>query len=246
MKKLAFIVPAYRRYDLTRACLRQLVRTCTALGNEGIRATAVVVADDANLETAEDLGFGTVRQVNQPLGRKWNDGIEYATRYLGCDYVVPFGTDNWIDPELVKWLPPADAIMAHREVCIVHESGERMVTLNVGYEGGDGIRCLPTELLEVLDFRPCDEDKQRATDTSMRDRLKSRTGKALSFIYLDLHPMQIVSFQSADQQLNDYEDLKQSFGALEYKRPFERLARVYSAQALQEVRDVFERRMAVA
>ena len=242
MKKLAFIVPAFRRFDLTRACLTQLRRTCVALGNEQIQATAVVIGDDANLDVAELLGFATVRQDNQPLGRKWNDGIEYATAYLGCDYVVPFGTDNWIDPDLAVWLPPDDSILAHRQCTLVHESGEKMVALNVSYDGGDGIRCLPAPLLEVLNFRPCDEDRARATDTSMRDRLARRLGKRPRFVYVDLHPLQIVSFQSPEQQLNGYEELKGAFGTFERTDPWVQLAKVYSDQAVAEVREVFARR----
>jgi hypothetical protein len=242
VSKLAFIVPTFRRFDLTRVCLQQLRRTCTALADMGIQATAVVVGDDQSLDVAELLGFATVRQDNLPLGRKWNDGIEYACRYLGVDYVMPFGTDNWADPDLIAFLPSPDSIMAHRLCTLVHQDGHKSVKLKVTYDGGDGIRCMPAALLEVLSFRPCDEDRNRATDTSMRDRLGRRLGRKPPFQYIDLHPLQIVSFQSTEQQLNTYDDLAMAFGVGESLSPWDDLATVYSSQAIAEVREVFASR----
>lgn len=52
MSSLWFIVPAHGRAQLARICLGQLRRTCDALNAEGIAATAVVIADDENLDTA--------------------------------------------------------------------------------------------------------------------------------------------------------------------------------------------------
>ena len=134
MTSICFIVPAYRRFELTRVCLRQLVRTCETLCDMGYQADAVVIADDENLDVASLLGFGTIRRENKPLGRKFNDGIEYAAspQHLGFDIVCPIGTDNWVDPELVvAQLPPEGEIGAHRLFTMIHESGERSVPLNI-------------------------------------------------------------------------------------------------------------------
>jgi hypothetical protein len=98
---LWFIIPAYGRLELARVCLRQLRRTCDALTEHGIEATAVVIADDENLETARELGFGTTVQSNEFLGRKYNDGFQLACdpeyNPRPADYVMPYGTDDWID-----------------------------------------------------------------------------------------------------------------------------------------------------
>jgi hypothetical protein len=73
-----FIVPAFGRVELARICLRQLRRTCDQLAAEGIDATAVVISDDENRETALDLGFGTVTRGNEFVSAKFNDGIQAA------------------------------------------------------------------------------------------------------------------------------------------------------------------------
>lgn len=241
MTRLAFVVPAYRRFDLTRCCLTQLVRTCDELQERGITATAVVIGDDENIQLAEMLGFASVRQENRPLGRKWNDGIEYAVK-LGCEFIVPFGTDNWVDSRLIAQLPAEGTIRAHRLISLVHESGERMAPLRIGYEGGDGIRIIPTALLECVNFRPAVEDRNRAIDTSMRERMK-QVGVRPVFEYLDLHQLQIVGFQSEEQQLNDYRSLRGMFRAgIEDLEPFKALADYYPAEAIAEMQSLFARR----
>jgi hypothetical protein len=246
MITLAFVVPAYRRFELTRVCLRQLVRTCEALGAHGIEATAVVVGDDENLAVAELLGFATVRRENRPLGRKFNDGIEYAAApaYLGCEYVVPIGTDNWVDHELLlAQMPPEDMIGAHRLFLMIHESGSRSCPLRIHYDGGDGIRTIPAALLEPLRYRPAEEDRNRAIDTSIWNRLGRVHGDRPPFRYVDLHPAQVVGFQSADEQLNHYAELRAGFRAGEESRThWELLAEHYPAEAIEDVREVYARR----
>lgn len=245
---ICFVLPAYRRFDLTRVCLRQLARTCEALVNFGVRATAVVVGDDENLAVADALGFATIRRENRPLGRKFNDGLEYAAspRFLGCDYVVPIGTDNWIMPELLMaQIPPEGAIGAHRLFTMIHQSGRRSVPLRIHYDGGDGIRTIPCHLLERLAYRPADEDRNRAIDTSIFTRLGRVNGGSLRFHYVDVHPFQVVGFQSEDEQLNTYSELRAAFSAGEERDDhWSQLAQVYPEEAVAEAREVYERRRA--
>ena len=78
---------------LTAICLRQLRRTCDSLAENGVQATAVVIADDENLDTARELGFGTVDRDNRFISRRFNDGIQLACdpefNPRPADYVVP-------------------------------------------------------------------------------------------------------------------------------------------------------------
>ena len=69
MASLWFIVPAHGRLDLARICLRVLRWTCDNLEADGVRASAVVIADDENLDTARELGFATVERDNQFTSR---------------------------------------------------------------------------------------------------------------------------------------------------------------------------------
>lgn len=239
MTSLWFVIPAHGRPALSQVCMRQLRRTCDTLTGNGIRASAVVIADDANLDIARDNGFATIERDNRPLGRKWNDGYELAGR-IGVDYVVPFGTDDWIDANtlLDLPLPGENEIRCFRRSAIVSEDGRRLAKLHITYDGGDGVRVIPTGLLEPFGFRPAEEDRKRAIDTSVWNSLRG-TGRP-SLVYHDLHPLQIVDFKSHGDQLNPYDDCVKGYrDGKEIKQPWRALAEFYPGEAVEEMRAVY-------
>lgn len=233
---LWFIIPCHGRLDLARVCLRQLRRTCDTLTENGVDASAIVIADDENLDTALELGFGTVERENVPLGRKWNDGYELAGHEM-VDYAVPFGSDDWIDSNLIlAGLPPNGVIRCFRKAAFVREDGKRLARLNITYEAGIGIRIIPVSALRRLGCRPAEEDRARAIDTSVLVRLTAAIPMRLE--YHDLHPLQIVDWKS-DTQLNSYRDCLRFLDGKESRRPFDDLAGTYPADALAEMRAVY-------
>jgi glycosyltransferase involved in cell wall biosynthesis len=239
-----FIVPAHGRFALTAVCLRQLARTCETLADSGVDASAVVIADDANLQTADDLGFGTIQRVNQPLGRRWNDGYELAGK-TGIDYVIPFGSDDWIDPNLVLAQLEADGeLRCSRLSSVVSEDGRHLARLTIKYPGhldfGDGVRVIPTELLQRLGYRPAEEDRPRAIDTSVFINVERMLGRRPRVSFVDLYALQIVDFKS-DVQLNDYAGClsDRRLGASESSDPWDELAAVYPAEAVDEMAAVY-------
>lgn len=236
MSSLWFIVPAHGRLEKTRACLRQLARTCDALEREGVAATAVVLADDANLKAAREAGFAAVSRPNSPLGRKWNDGYEYACR-MGADYVCPLGSDDWVDPILfVDNFPDPHQIRCSRLSAVVREDGKRIAPLQIWYEGGDGVRVLPRQMLEPFGFRPAENRRERAIDTSIMRRLSSV--RVPSVVYFDAHPFQIVDWKTAGAQLNTYQACL-SFASGPETDPWETLAGRYPVEALDEMRAIY-------
>lgn len=245
-----FIVPAHGRVPLARVCLRQLGRTCDTLADDGIDASAVVIAADANLDTARDLGFGTVERENVPLGRKWNDGYELAGR-TGIDYVIPFGSDDWIDAALVAARVRVGAdIACSRLSAVVNEQGTRLATLNIRYgdgvDFGDGVRTIKTGLLRFCGYRPAQEDSQRGIDTSVWKAITAACRPQVAFV--ELHPLQIVDFKSRDEQLNPYDGFiaDRRMGVTESVTPWDDLAAVYPAVALDEMRAVYRLPVEVA
>ena len=242
---LFFCVPAHGRLHIAEVCFRQLARTCVALTAGGIRASAMVAADDENLEIAAGLGFGTVERENAPLGRKWNDLYE-ASGLAGVDFVVPFGSDDWIDPAaiLAAPLPADDEIRCFLRSSVVREDGRRLARLRVSYGDGrgglqgDGIRIIPTTLLASCGFRPAEEDRDRAIDSSVW-RTLARSAKP-RYTYFDLHPLQIVDWKSGDGwQLNSYADCQRFREGPELTDPFEAVAEVFPAGSVDEMREVY-------
>jgi hypothetical protein len=244
MSSVWFIVPAHRRFAVTRACLRQLERTCFELVRErGIAAHAIVIAEDANLDIAAGLGFGTIERANKPLGRKWNDGYEVAGKQ-GVDYVVPLGSDDWVDPLWVLAQLAADGeLRCSRRSAVVSEDGLRLARLEIRYPGaadfGDGVRMIPVALLKPLRYRPADEDATRAIDTRVFQNVRRALNRTPRVSFTEVHPLQIVDFKTAgSEQLNPYEGCLKFADGLETD-PWAELAGCYPSEAIDEMRAVY-------
>lgn len=240
MTRLWFCVPVHGRQRLTGICLRQLRRTCDALAREGIDATAVVIGDDDNLATADGLGFATVERSNRFLARKFNDGIQLALdprhNPWPADYVVPCGSDDWVDHRIFLDLPPADTMLGFQRISIVREDGAELTTRFLNYPGGAGIRIYPRALMEPLGFRPADEDRKRACDTSILTNLMRHHGARMRIAHGHLHDHQIVDWKSPTEQLNSYATLG-VYRAAATLDPFDALTGFYPQVALEEMRE---------
>jgi glycosyltransferase involved in cell wall biosynthesis len=243
MPSLWFVVPAHGRAKLARICLSQLRRTCDALTDYGIEATAVVVADDENLDTADSLGFATVRRDNRFLSQKFNDGFQFAldekVNPRPADYVVPCGSDDWVDWRILTDLPGRHEVRAFQHLSFVREDGLEIRAATARNNGGCGIRIYPRHVMEVAAFRPADEDRTRACDTSALVNLTgcyARNRRQLRVVYGDVHVRQIVDWKSPSEQINEYEDILRALRAGPPADPFEELAGVYPDEALDEMR----------
>jgi hypothetical protein len=229
---LWFITPAHGRVALARICFAQHAWAHRQLAKHGIDATSCVIADDRNLDAARALGFVTLERENEPLGRKFNDGYEKAA-HSGADFVMPIGSDDWIDPALiVASLPGEETIGAHQLFASVRADGKRLAELRVDYNGGNGIRVMPTSLLGLLDYRPVADKRDRSLDGSTQQRLARAVrgrGRRLDWSYVDLHPFQTVGFQSYDEQITRWGPLVEDHLVAEHTKPWPILAKHYPA-----------------
>lgn len=251
MPSLWFVVPCYGRVELARVCLRQLRRTCDALTADGIAATAVVVADDANLRTAARLGFGTVRRDNQFLSRKFNDGIQLATdpgvNPRPADYVVPMGSDDWIDHRiLLHGLPGPHTVKGFKLLSFVREDGREITAAKADYPGGCGMRVYPRNVMAAVNYRPGDEDRHRACDTSILVNVTNaykQQGRFLRIVYGDRHQRQIVDWKTGSgEQINGYEGVTRRWRiARPADDPFVELQGLYPDEALEEMAAYYQR-----
>lgn len=222
--------------------MRQLARTCDELTGNDIRASAVVVACDENLDVAAGLGFGTVERDNEFLGRRFNDGFQAAC-LEGVDFVVPVGSDDWVDAAWVAdRLPGPGEIRCSRLMSMVSDDGRLLRTLRVGYDGGHGIRVFPRALLERVGGRPAEEFRRRAVDTSILRRLLP-FGPRLT--YVERSPLQMVDWKSPSEQLNTFESCVRYADGGD-RDPWAALAGVYPAEALGEMAAVYLRELGVA
>jgi hypothetical protein len=243
MKRLWFVMPVHGRFDLTKICLEQLRRTCDAL--EHINATAVIVGDDDNLDVARGFGFATVERDNTFLARKFNDGIQLALdpglNPEPADYVVPIGSDDWVDHRIFQKLPPNDSVMGFRQAAFVNETGTELTETRISYVAGVGIRVYPRELLEPAGFRPADEDRKRACDTSIlyntRRAYMIEHQKEIGVVYGDRHPCQIVDWKTTGEQMNTHQQIVSVHRGVSRGDPFTALDGVYPQEALEAMQE---------
>lgn len=240
---LSFIVPAHGRHAVAEVCLRQLRRTCDVLSEHGTLATAVIIADDENLEIAQDLDFHTVTRDNAQLGRKINDGYFVAGNDLKADYMVPLGSDDWIDPRWILLPQNGETVATHLST-VVNEDCTRLAYLDITF--GDGVRVYSRRTLEKVGFRPAEEHRSRAIDASTH-----RGTDAPSIVWHDTHPLAIVDFKTREN-LNSYHGCASTYGS-KYRQRFqqesehadvwERLAAVYPTEAISEMRALHDREL---
>lgn len=237
MKSLWFVVPAHGRLELTRICLRQLRRTCDELLEERIEASAVVIADDENLDTALELGFGTIERNNRFLSRRFNDGMQLACDRAfnprPVDYVVPCGSDDWIAPSVLRDLPRSNTVVGFQRIAFVREDGLELTERFLNYEGGAGIRIYPRAVLSSLAYRPADEDRSRGCDTSILLNLKRASRFRIEHRVID--PRSIVDWKSPGEQRNTYADVAARHRGAMPADPFVALRDVFPAEALDEM-----------
>ena len=238
MPSLWFVCPVHGRTRLAQICLTQLRRTCAALEANGVDASAVVVGDCDLLGFAADLGFATVRRDNRFLSRKFNDGIQLALdkRYnpRPADYVVPVGSDDWVDWQLFIELPSPRTMVAFPRMSFVSEDGLELKAVKLDYPGGSGIRVWPRQALRSVDFRPADEDRVRGCDTSMLVNVQ-RANPNLVIEHRDTDPRQIVDWKTAGANVNPYETVANRWRGSSMGDPFDALAGMYPEHALEDM-----------
>jgi hypothetical protein len=252
MPSLMFVVPVHGRLQLAQICLRQLRRTCDALIKDGVDACAVIVSDSDTLDAVDvtSLRFGWVIRDNDYPSAKFNDGIQLATdpRFNPnpADYVVPCGSDDWVDHRLfTEPLPDGHTIFGFQQMSFVREDGQEICAPVISYDGGCGIRIIPRKLLETVGYRPADEDRKRGCDTSILSNLR-RANPGLQVKHWHLHSRQIVDWKTPGTQLNPYSEVTAVHGNEKPADPFVELADFYPADALEEMRSYYDNLALVA
>ena len=224
--KLVFVSAAFRRYDVTRLALAQRAHLCGELAERGIEATAVIVADDENLDIAAEFGFAAIERDNAQLGRKFNDGLEYACVELEADYVVLIGSDDWMHADLfdrlpldvtsepvptdespvVMWSDAPEAITG-REIVLVDLASGRLRRCRARGRYGVIPWIFPRLALLPSGFRPIKDALNIGIDGSLIAGLNCQP----EWVFTDPHDLCRVDFKS-DVNLNGYEQITGAIG----------------------------------
>lgn len=226
-----FVTPAWQRYELTAVCLEQRKRVIEELAVHGIEGQCVVIADDENLDIARAVGFDTVEQSNEGLGRKWNDGNVYAAE-RGADWIVPIGSDSWIDPAYFLPLPDPSRTRTSGMYTVV--DANRLGECNVTSQRlSAGPYIFHRSILEPSGFRPTDDTNSRNTDHST---LAGIGHERIRWERKDMYPMQYVGFRQ-EPMMTPYEEVVSKWGIRESNDPWDRLADHYPADLVVRARE---------
>lgn len=232
---LWFVTPAWGRFDIVEVCLEQRRRTIDELGRNGIEAHQVVIADDANLDLARAAGAATVERDNRMVGQKFNDGMEYAGKN-GAEWIVPIGSDSWIDPayflpltsERYTLTSPAYCAVTPTTLAELAVSPQKMIHTAGPY-------VFHRSLLEPCRFRPSAEDSVMV-DTSTISGITRR--RPIHWKVRTVHPFQYVGFR-VPPMMTTYRSLTRHWLVAEHE-PWSTLARYYPADLVDRARTVME------
>jgi hypothetical protein len=229
-----FVTPAWQRFKMTAVCLEQRRRVIAELEAHGIEAHQVVIADDENLDIARGLGAEVVERDNDMVGRKFNDGMEYAGQH-GAEWVVPIGSDSWIASDYFLDLDPDPAVTRTSEAyCVVMP--HRLAQLWVSPQKLDwsaGPYVFHRSLLEPAGFRPSAENS-RMVDTSTIAGIVAATGRPIGWQTRTVHPFQYVGFR-VEPLMTSYGSLRKRWGVSEVE-PWGTLRRYYPADLVEQAR----------
>jgi hypothetical protein len=220
-----FVTPAWQRYELSEVCFAQRQYVIEDLARRSIEAHCVVVADDENIDIALSAGFEVVEQNNEWLGRKFNDGIEYAAKQ-GAEWIVPIGSDSWISPAYLLPLPQQSRTSGNYAVV----TADRMAVLQVGERNPAGPHMIHRSTLPES-CRPARDELSRYVDSSTIAGLQG-----VEWESRNVHPLQYIGFRG-QPHLTPYERLKR-WSVRESDDPWTELAAVYDADLVERARKV--------
>lgn len=206
MTTLAFVTPAYRRYDMTEVCLEQHKDVAERLAERGIDAFSVVIADDENLNIAHGLGMATLKRPNV-LGEKWNDGIVYACVEGGADFICPLGSDLWVHPDVFKIVPDLrdDLVATSQWMSFVSEDGLRYKELEMRVNSGPGPRIYSRQRMAKTNYRPAGENLMKGLDTSIQNNVQRAAPFKWRCTNEDwLGHLRFINWKSNEVQINHY------------------------------------------
>jgi len=234
---LWFVTPAWQRYGIVEICLEQRRRVIEELAAHGIEAHQVVIADDENLDIARAAGAEIVVRDNEMVGRKFNDGMEYAGKH-GAEWIVPIGSDSWIATDYFLPLVKPRLTLTSPAYAVVTPTTLAQLTvapLRLAHSAGPYV--FHRSLLEPCDFRPSAEDSNMV-DTSTIAGIERHT--PIRWQVRTLHPFQYVGFR-IPPMMTTYHSLWRRWGVAELNPPWPTLRRYYPRDLVERARALMTR-----
>lgn len=244
------VSPAWQRYEITRLVLLERQWLIDVLAARGLTANTVIVADDENLDIAEELGFATVEKDNSDLGERFNAGYRYAAEQ-GADVFVHIGSDDWVHPDAFDILTrvdledtpsqepeedggvaiwsPAPQLLAHRTLTLIDVA--RGVAQRCATENRYGCIpwLIPRSLMAAKRFSPITSGRMRGIDGALAIGL----GHNLNWCFQDSPAEWCVDFKT-NWNVSPYNGIARALGTEPERAAEPLLAAFYPADLVQQ------------
>ncbi len=188
-----FVTPAHGRYGITQHALAQRAKLCKRIG-----ARCVVIAEDANLGYARDLGLDTIEMENRFLGRRFNAGVTYALKQ-GATHITLFDSDSISLDSVYRTLPEVPSF--HPNYSFVLSNGRRAEVRHERW-----VQTIwPAEWMELVEGKPCNPWINRNVSSSALHNISMAAlgyGKELKPETVQVNQLEQVGFQSEENISN--------------------------------------------
>lgn len=233
--RLYFVTPVYKRFALTRACLRQRRELLDALPFD---ARQVIVGDDANMEVAEEYGFECVQYPNdRGVGAKFNKGYRHAIRTGEATHVMAIGSDSWLHPDALSDAPwTKRGCLGLIGLSSVSPFGDERIDLQIKYPAGFGVGMVyPSYAIE--EGGGASAHLNSGIDTSTWQRC----GRGrVQIEFLRNVPQGYVNFHSPQESITDYYAVRGTHRRhLTTNEPWRHLVDAYGEENVRAVQGVY-------
>ena len=108
--KIITLIPIYKRPEITEISLRNLRKFADTVADWNLTAVCILSPEDIHLKENEKkvkrYGFKAIYYRNLPVSDKINAGIQYIVSNYYFDYLMNFGSDDLIHPEIATLYAP--------------------------------------------------------------------------------------------------------------------------------------------
>lgn len=184
--KVVAVIPVKGRLPLLKYTIKRL------LEKNGVDQVVCVADTIEEFNVIKENGAHVVEHDNQPLGKKWNAGFEYA-QTLNPDAILFVGSSDWISDD---WVPQLAPFM--KEYDLIGVAGFTMMDIGLkngktdlirmchweGYGPGNredepiGIgRMVSARILNKIGWRPFDDNRNNSMDFMMFNKVNNADGK---------------------------------------------------------------------
>ena len=109
MKLIIILIPVFGRVEIFKLCMKSIQNLMIVSKYKFYPVIIISNNDPLHLKIrsiCEDLGFTFIYWTNKPIGAKLNAVISDVYRNIEFDYLMNFGSDNLINPELFQLYEP--------------------------------------------------------------------------------------------------------------------------------------------